>query len=75
MKKLAIVTILLAGGLAPASAQSSGGPGAGFFGGSTIPVCYWYPQYCKNGRIITNQPVRASKTKRARAIHAREVQR
>jgi hypothetical protein len=74
MKKLAIVTILLAGGLAPASAQSNA-PAAEFFGGSTIPVCYWYPQYCKNGRIITNQPVRASKTKRAREIHAREIQR
>jgi hypothetical protein len=65
MKTLAVISLLACSLAAPASAQSNGGP-SGFFGGSTIPVCYWYPHACKNGTIIVSQPVRTSKIKRAR---------
>jgi hypothetical protein len=43
-----VFTMFMALRPAPAQAQSSGGPGAGFFGGSSLmrPVdhCYWYPR-------------------------------
>jgi hypothetical protein len=56
MKKLAVVSILLACGLASqASAQSNGGPGAGFFGGGGFgyaPIPHYSHACIINNRLI-----------------------